>query len=455
MKGPAQFQNRLRFLQKKRLILQLKGNFLKAAVLQAGNILRYETISLKEMETRQISETLRGMSGPRRLIVSKEPPEVLLILPRCEVVHKEFALENTAQADLPAVLLDKARRALPYGLEEMAYGLTLDVEKNPRRAGLFAASEIKIKEICSLLTVWNAAPSEIVTEDQAILWLLRQKEILETCLLLDWEEERLLALCVDSRHLVFSRAFEYGKYGSEDESFCAYHEISLELTARGITLARIWVTGKRPKDAVLDLKKFFSVPADSLKTRVDEKVPAVFEGASYWGRFETASLLPKKEKILRRRGFLRSCLREISLSVLLFAAAAAFGFSLELQKTNSRIQEAERTIQAARPVYLEARRKTEAARELLRNQDDKARILDVLRHSAAVFPSDVIVREMRFEKDALIIEGESRAHASLMEAVSALEKGGLIRTPKLGASRLRKRNNNDYLEFEVSGKWTD
>lgn len=103
---------------------------------------------------------------------------------------------------------------------------------------------------------------------------------------------------------------------------------------------------------------------------------------------------------------------------------------------------------------VKATKEIQASLNLLNEaQASKEKLLELLKDSALKLPSQVTIKELSLGPKDFFFKGEGASHGLISETVDIFSHMQPIKEVKLGETRLRKKLNEEYFEFEVTGKW--
>lgn len=426
------------FIQKKRLLIYLEADELSLVLTLKGKVVKNGVIFLREASRELIHEKVAAfMEGAK-------PSESLLILPRSEVLQKELVFSGES-VSLKERVERKLEEVLPYSRKEMAYGFSLDQDGGQTQGLLLALPEKRLKEKLEFLGNIGLKIDEIITEDQALLWIKDEKGVF---LLMDSEKRRILSLCGRKDRLLFSRSFPRKP---EDPNELYLEEISLVLLERGLKPERLFLTGLWTDETQNELSRHFNCPIE--KVGKGAEIPAWAEGALSFGTHSYLSLLPEAEKIRKRNQEKKKLLLQAFGSFTLFFAGLVLSFLVHLHVESHHIKKLEAELIQLLP-GVKAAKEIQASLNLLNEaQDSKEKLLRLLRDLALKIPTHVKVKEISIGPKDFFFKGEASSHGFISETVDILSQCQSLKEVKLEQTRLRKKLNEEYFEFEVTGKW--
>jgi hypothetical protein len=177
-------------------------------------------------------------------------------------------------------------------------------------------------------------------------------------------------------------------------------------------------------------------------------------GLRLFGQYPLTSLLPREEKLIRRAREKKRLLREAVTSLLLFLGILFFAFLSHLNGLEREGTKLERRLLEITPHVEEVKRTARSLNLISEAGSSKEKALGLLKSLAQKLPSSIRLRELRIEGEDFLFKGESPSHGLLSETVEAFSgMTDYLEESKLGETRARKRLNEDYFEFEVTGKW--
>ncbi|MBI4115339.1 MAG: PilN domain-containing protein, partial [Candidatus Omnitrophica bacterium] len=147
----------------------------------------------------------------------------------------------------------------------------------------------------------------------------------------------------------------------------------------------------------------------------------------------------------------KNLIRETVLISLVFVGSLSLAFSSHWQALKWREEKINREIQKLSPMVDEVKRIISTLQLIEELKLSKIGILQFLKEISTKVPSSIVFRQIKMEKDEFIFKGESPSHGEISDVVENLQEIPFIRDVKLEHTRLRKRLNLDYFEFEVGG----
>ncbi len=415
---------------KKRLIVELRDSNLSLLRLEGERGEKFEKIHLREIPTERLREKVASFTGKKR------PPETLLLLSRSEVIQKEFVLAPGGETPLRQRLERKLEELLPYSPKEMAWGISGGL--------LLAIPEKPLKEKLRFLAAIGLYPDEILTEDQTLFWLLLERKEKSPLLFLEANEERVLSVFCEKGKSFFSRTFPSANF---------IPELSFSLLEKGARPEKILLSGEWGSEARSQIEAHFSCSLEKFEIPANGLVPSSLYGASLFGKYPAASLLPKEEKLKKRKEEKEKLLRETLSSFGLFFGTLLLAFLVQLAFGTREINKISREISRLSRELREVKEIRASLELLSKSQASKEGLLEFLKTLAEKTPSSIRLKELRIEGKEFRFKGESPSHGVLSEAVETLSQMSFLEAAKLEETRLRKRLNEDYFEFEVGAKW--
>lgn len=428
------------------LYVQIKGTLLSLVEWDEKK-LRFETVFLRETPEEVAKSKVRDF------LEDKSYQEILFILGRSEVLQKELALERSASISIKESLEFKIREVLPFQPDEMAYGISLTPERSRYQGLLYAIPERHLHQNLFFLQGLGIRPTEIITEDQPLCWLLQRAEKKGPLLLLYQDEESFIFLLSENERLQLSRVYPRKSQDVQglDEML---KEISLTLLQANVSPGKVFLAGVWSANHSEEVLDHFHLPLEKIQIPQVFRPPGpVFYGATFFCEHAVISLLPKEEKIQRWwKGRYKKIRHVFVLWGFFFSAVTlAFCFQLlhrdaSLQKITGELRQKETEAQKIQAI----KDSLEKAREA---QSSKDRVLRFLKAMATRMPVGIRFKNLEIERQGFRFEGEAATHASISETVQVLNDLAEIKDAKLERTNLRKRLNEDYFEFEVSGLW--
>jgi Tfp pilus assembly protein PilN len=392
-----------------------------------------------------VREPFESLASKIRDFNNAKASQVILLIPRSEVIQKEMILSGKTKESLESTLV----QLLPYAPREMAYSIALNPSDESTRGLLYAIPEQKIKEILTFLEKIGLSVDEIVSEDQAIFWLFKHKASAGPIVILDQTPQRLLFLSIKENALLLSKVFP-----PEEDLKNVLQEISYSLLEAGIKPTKV-ISSNLSKDN--ELSKLLEIPSEQFEPESlrETIIPTVFSGAKLWGTDKTISLLTNEQKIEKRNQKQRKLLNEILMAFGAFLVSFSLLIGSHLFLLDQKRILLEKKNQKILSDVMQVRRMTEFLALLHRAQASKQRLLGLLKNMAERVPGSIRLRELQLGSNSITFRGESQSHAFLTETVQVFEKMEGVKDVKLEYARLRKRLNEDFFDFEVTARWLD
>ncbi|MBI3317260.1 MAG: hypothetical protein HYZ85_04580 [Candidatus Omnitrophica bacterium] len=427
-----------RWNKKERLIVSYRPDSLALLKVEAKGGMIFEKIFLREMPEAIVKAKVQSFVGSSKL------EETILALSRSEVLQKELVLTGPSE-NLRGRLQEKISELLPYSAKQMAFGISLEEEKDAANGILMGLPERNLREILDQLAEFSILPTEIITEDQSLYWHFLEKGENGPTLLLYGEEGKVVAIFISKRRLYFSRVFAGP---TEDMA----EEISLLLLERAAKPQKIFVLGQWDKASLEGVTRHFSIPIEKLPVS-DESIPAVLYGAKFMDRHAPLSLLPHAEKLLKKQRTVKRTFRELILTGLAVFFAFILAFSLKAYSENVRLSQMESEILRLKPEIEKLKEIRSRVQLIETSQNSKANVLEFLKSMAEKISPKVVLRKLEIKGADFLFKGECPSHQILSETVKTMEEIEGLHEIKLERTGLRKRLNEDYFDFEITGKW--
>jgi|GEM_PF-1382695 len=434
----------------RKLVIGLNASALSLASFRGRRLEDHARFFLRETPEdalqRSVASFLKGLPAGRQ---GKRFRDAILLLPRSEVLSKELVLATNGSS-LKEALEKKLESLLPYSPKEMAFGFSFEREGEELKGEVLAIPEKNLKETLSFLERLGLHPDEIVTEDQPLLWLLSERKSNGPILLLDRTEERLLALFLEKGRTSFARIFQKKDHPTLRELL---PELSFSLLERQAKPEKILLSGIWEKETEEEISRHFNLSSERLNLEGKDGVPSSIHGASLFGKYPLTSLLPREEKLKKWTKERKSLVKGSFLGFLLFLGSLILASFLHLQGLTGEVGKLERKIQTLYPEVKETKEILSFLQVLESSQGSKEKLLVMLKELGTKIPPSIRLKEMRIEGKDFLFKGESPSHGYLSETVQVLEKLPMLEGAKLEQTRLRKRLNEDYFEFEVKARW--
>ena len=205
-----------------------------------------------------------------------------------------------------------------------------------------------------------------------------------------------------------------------------------------------------------DINRHFLVTTEKTGLTFPGKdIPESLLGARNFGKHPHTSLLPADLKIEKWKIQLLNRLKMAAASAGIFALACTLAAACHLFFLNRENLKLESEILKMGAEMREVKEMASSLNKIRKAEASKKKILDFMKEIAEKMPASAHVIELQIEDKCLIFKGEGPSHSVLSEAVQVFEGISILSEAKLERTRLRKRLNQDYLEFEVSAKWKD
>lgn len=430
----------------RKLVLELSPSSLTLVFFRGGKIESWERFLLRENSEESLQKSIASF------IKGKKFRDSLLLLPRSEVISKELVLTQDNGSSLKDLLEKKLESLLPYSPKEMAFGFSFEREGEELKGEVLAIPEKNLKETLSFLERLGLHPDEIVTEDEPLLWLLLERKEKGPLLLLDRNEGRLLTLFLKGEKFSFVRTFSHKDHPHLQDLL---PELSLALLERGARPEKILLSGEWEKDSEEEISKHFRSPFERLKPEGvgEDGIALSFYGSVHLGKYPLVSLLTREEKIKKWTKERKRLIRDTLASFLLFLSSLFLLSYLHLQGLEREASALDQKLQSLMPQVRETKSILASLEILSHSHASKEKLLLLLKELSQKIPSSVRLKELRIEAKDFLFKGESPSHAYLSETVQVLEKLPMLEGVRLEETRLRKRLNEDYFEFEIKGKW--
>ncbi len=375
-----------------------------------------------------------------------KPSETLLVIGRSGVIQKEMQL--LVQGSLREGFENALNEILPSH-KEMAYGsLAWGGSAREGKGLLYAIPEKKIREILEILTQAGISVDEIVTEDQCLSWFF-QKRILGSgpVLVIDKTNDRTLFVVIKEKNAAFS-----GAYPLDHEAYRnAFSEISFSLLQMGLKPEKIILSGMNDEEKI-KAGTFFQAP---IEIQEGGEFQASVLGAGQWKEFPAASLLPKEVKLLKWTQNQSRRFKNFVSAAAIFSAVlvlSAVSHSFFLSRKNSAI---EKEAQKLMPEASRLRLIAVSLNKIHQAENSKVRILQLFSDLAQGVSPSIRLKELQVNEKDIVLEGESPSHTLVSDTAQSFEKLKMLTGVKIEHTRMRKRLNQDYLEFEISAKWKE
>lgn len=374
--------NFLHRLRKYLIIAQFDGITLALHKYRAGKMLDKAVFLLRETPQALLAKNVCDFIG-------RESADVIAVIPRSDILQKDFSLAGSAKMSVKAELDLKLNTLLPFSIKEMAWGIWMEPQEETMEGVLMAAPEQKMKKALSFLNDLglDLGNIDIISEDQALLWAALNRKQTGPALLLDCNPARVLCVFFKNGRLVFSQTFP----GFAEDVLT---ELSLKMLESGVRPEKIFIAGNWTDEQSESLSRHFGSGPERLFAAAEGAFAPV-EGAAMYGKFPCISLLPKEEKAERRRKFKKNTLFDIGLT----AAALCFIFIFYQWSGLSQLN---RTYQAVRTETDNVADESAEARKIIKSLDlvhdaqaSKQHFLGLLKGLAEETPASIHLNEIR------------------------------------------------------------
>lgn len=408
---------------------------------RTGN-LRYERIALDQPAAAEAIKKFIPASGVSKAILS---------IPRSEVLQKEIDLGGEdAGRD---ALQKQVCRLLPCPPAEMSYAVAVDTPKEGgvSRGLLYAIPETRLKDTLAFFSQAGIELDEIVSEDQALCWLLHDKAADTPVLLLDRMPGRTLALAVRGQAIVMSQSFEAGERPDN-----MLREIALLLLKSGHKPRRIYRSGNLTTEEIHEIRQAFDLEPEALpdETAGDRPIPALFSGLKKWNARPAVSLLPNRLKLRRNERVKNRLWSECLMALGLWIAVWTFLASCHLFLLNQRTSELkEESVRIAAAVS-ELRDKAATLDAVTAAAMSRNKFLSLIRELGVPARQSIHLKEFRWERGRIMLRGEAPSDALLADALQSWGKIEGVSEAKLERVQSRRRMGREFFDFEATGRWT-
>lgn len=395
--------------------------------------------ALKEIPLEETGgQALAGETG--RFLRDARFDQTCLVLPRSGVIQKE--LHWAPSLGLKEGIETSLRQDLPSH-QEMSCGIALGRAENGARALVYAVPIKKIEESLKFLSALGLKPDEIVAEDQALFWSLREKTGPEPVLAVERALSGFLFCVLNENGILLSFSCPDG-----DEEFNeTVSDLSFSLLEKGIKPVKIMLSRHLSGDKRGMLLETFQLPHETAEKR------NILGGTAELPESVPASLLTPELKKARHLKIKARNWKRLAAAFSFFLAAGILSACFHLvflESKQNRIKAEAGRLSNESGEIIQISKKLGKVREA---QASKEKTLELLKSLASGLPAGIRFQEIQTDDSGLVLRAESPNHGLSTETVQILEKNTLLSTVRLEHTRLRKRLNQDLIEFEVSAKW--
>lgn len=372
--------------------------------------------------------------------------KAVLIVPRSEVIQKRIVL----QADGAESIAMQIERMLPHTGEAVAYGIALEAapsEKNSREGTLCAMPERKVRGLLETLSSLGLSVDDVLCEDQVLVWKCQPVMGKLPTVLIHSNQERFLFVLAEQEHLLYSRAFPSASLES------SWSDFGLNLRESGIEPAAIVIAGEFSKEERVILENKLKIPIMAVDERASETGATFLMGVKQRKNFGLMNLLPADLKIIRQEKKYSSLLRQCWIALSCFMAACLLAAIIHIQflrydytSFHSKAGILASQVRKTKTQYLKIQ-------HIEVSQQNKARVLALIYDLSEHIPSSVRLRKIAGDKKGISLEGNAPTQSLLADTIKRLELSKTLTGLKLEHTRVRKKFNENYLEFEVSALW--
>ncbi len=431
---------------KPRLVIEWQNGHLLLALLQKFEIIKSESILLREALDDSLAATVRNFSSQSCSL------ETLLIIPRSEVLQKEITFSGTLSETLENKL---SQQLAPHSPKEMAYGMALEESFGSSKGLLYAIPEKRLNEILDFLARVGITVDDVVSEDQCLSWQISTKSVqciqsTEVPLLMIHETgERTLFVAIQKKRIIFSRA-----YASENENIeSILSDMSFRLLEAGFKPEKLFFSQVSHEQAQ-QIAGSFKVLAEHIEPIyfANKPISPTLSGARYWGTAPLISLLPSEKKIQKWAREQKKMFREWLLSLMLLLFTFSFMGVCHITLLKQKTASLEKEISDLGPKTVKIKQIQDSLETLSQAEDSKERVLDFVKELSEGLSTDIRLKELQMDHD-IVFRGDSPTYNQITETIKTFEESPLLKEVKLEHTRSRKRLTQDFFEFEISAKW--
>ncbi|OGW69578.1 MAG: hypothetical protein A2036_04305 [Omnitrophica bacterium GWA2_50_21] len=417
----------------KKLTLEFKNETLRCLLLRGREIERFEQISTREVSADALRNKLQVFTKEKR-------KKVVLVLPRNLIIERRFDFETSENGDETNIFFEKLKQSLPVSLDEMSYGFNIQTGEKGVRGVLLATPLDPLRNILKNLSDAGILPDEVVSSDQGLLGLVREREKGTFLLLCAGEVESEL-LVISCGKLTAYRSFQRDDPQMEEE-------LNYFLLEVGVKPEAILLCGLQ--DAVLEkqISHIFSVSAERLS--LPQNAPPALYGAACLDGNSLISLLPKEMKVEKLKKERKSLFTDMTMIFVLLSMTVCLGLYTHKRFETERLQMITKRIAKLNPEFLKIEKTIAILQTFSLRTSENLVLLNLIKTISQDIPGEVILNEFDWNETGLRLRGTSASYSGVVGTTQALAKSDSLESAHLEYARLRKKVSHDFFEFEVS-----
>lgn len=395
--------------------------------------------------------------------------QILLILPRQEVLTKSLKIPSESPYGIQDILESKLSEDLPYGMNEIVYATASlrSLEPGSFEVRILWALKKGLEEKLEMLRRYGLEPDKIICVPQALLAhyaeLKRRDPLLpENVLLLHSKQTGAELALIEDVNLVITRTLKNetpGRLPQTDEWKAEWQSLSETLSKEGLAAPQAVVISGAPEQSPFTeaLGQISKIPVIWLDSREKEllKTPghpdAYLAGLALADPAGLPDLSPADHRNARLKKKNHRLLNQIFLIAVVFIGLglSALGLRVAAQSV-----EKGKLLRFTEELSPEAKRIVQIARRLkvsVEFQRKKQVPLDFLGALPSLLPPEITLTQMEYDEGSgFQIRGTGTRLEEISNLLKAIKKLPYITKAEFDHSSRKKQGSNEYIEFQIS-----
>lgn len=394
--------------------------------------------------------------------------DVVLILPRRQVIFKYFTLPSRNADELRRMIDLQIGRGLPFPVGEMVYQMMiLGVDDQGLSQVVVAIAQKKMVQECLDIVVHSGLdPSHCSLSAFGVAaWFARRfPSDSEKCVLVvDVDEDGLEFCFCQNKRLMFARGISLSVDGQGSEGLKKQVELTLGAFKDAYpqaNVAKVMLTGVKGRSALVKevIGHLTQLPCedvdvdDAPDTDSHEKtLPASL--CALRGMASTSNLGPDlMPRALRHSQYSRQelmALLRMCATFLMLVGACSFWANQRLNIQREALGSLRQSVSASKAEFDQARRKIRIYENFRNDRSNRIVVVDLFKELYGMVPASVALTNIQYSDGSLSIIGQTRESADVGSVQKAMMNSPLFKDVTLQYANRPQRLAMEYTEFKI------
>lgn len=410
-----------------------------------------------------------------RLIIDKahKRSDVIVVLPRRQVIFKYFSLPTKNQDELRQMVELQVGRGLPFSAQEMVFQISTagTDAQGLTRVVVAVARQKMIQECLDVLSASGLSPSRCAISAFGVAaWHARRfpADADQLVLVVDADTDGFEYCFCKDKQLLFARSVSLAEDPGVSNSVALQADLTLQAfraTYPDAALAKVIITGVRDHWGIL--RESLTQKAQVSCLEVEAEDPRLNSGSveddsrlepqgsmcSLLGMIYASDtgpdLMPSSVQRSKHSRFEVFAMLRMFVALVFCLGAVTYMIHQRVSRQEDVLRLVRQRISQTRTDYEQARRNLKLYDYFLRDRSEKILIADLFKELYAALPASIVLTNVQYADGNLMVLGQTRESADVGNFQKAMMNSAVFKDVTLAYANRPQRLAMEYTEFKI------